>query len=82
MKFRIVKLPKRTRGKGLKKEVWYSLCSAHGEYQEDCKLCNAGYWDRVYKVTLEHILYKVSWKAWFRYMNGHWPDGNYKDYTE
>lgn len=72
----------RTRGKGLKKEIWFSICSRHGDHQEDCPLCNSGSWKNIYQLKLEKILYKRSWKLWFYYMNGHWPNGTYEDYTD
>jgi len=34
----------RTRGKGLKKEIWFSICSRHAIYDENCNMCNTGSW--------------------------------------
>jgi hypothetical protein len=59
----------RTRGKGLKKEVWYSICSAHRDYKEDCSACNTGSWYKVWKVKVESIIYWISPRFWRWYVN-------------
>jgi len=37
----------RTRGKFIWKERWYSICSIHGRYHEDCFMCRTGTWENV-----------------------------------
>lgn len=71
----------RTRRKGLKKEIWFSICSRHGDYQENCPLCNKGQWINVVSLWFNGILYKYMYPLWFYKMNGNWPNGTYEDYT-
>ena len=54
----------RTRGKFLKKEEWYSICSRHIEYDENCQACNKGGWYNIYKSKLSGVLYDISPKFW------------------
>ena len=32
------------RGKFIFKETWYSICSMHQEYNDNCNMCNKGSW--------------------------------------
>ena len=54
----------RYRGKGLKKEVWFSFCSAHYHYNKDCKLCNSGNWHNLLGHKISSLIYKISPKLW------------------
>lgn len=42
------------------KKRWYSICSAHQEYQHDCALCNVGNWHSVLLGKIENIINKIS----------------------
>jgi len=46
------------------KKRWLSLCSAHGEYKKDCKLCNAGHYANVWQLKIENGVYWLSPKLW------------------
>lgn len=41
----------KTRGKFLNKQIWFSICSSHREYNKDCHLCNIGNWHKFQVVT-------------------------------
>lgn len=34
----------KTRYKWIFKEGWFSFCSTHFEYDNECELCQCGYW--------------------------------------
>ena len=68
----------RTRGKFVRKERWYSICSIHQEYNKDCPMCNSGTWNNVILIWLDSLLYKVSYPLWYNKMNGEFPTKNFK----
>ena len=68
----------RTRGKFIRKEVWYSICSIHGEYDEDCHMCKTGEWNNVVEIWFDGLLYKISYPLWFYKMNGEFPPKGFK----
>jgi len=59
----------RYRGKGLNKEMWFSICSMHLEHKDDCNMCNAGHWQKVWKYKLSRAFYKLSPKLWRCWIN-------------
>ena len=42
------------------KKRWFSICSAHGEYNEACGMCKAGYWKNVWQWKLDKLVERVS----------------------
>jgi hypothetical protein len=50
---------------------WYSICSAHVQYCEDCNCCNAGHWidEADPYVQIRHWLWKKSPKLWREWAN-------------
>jgi len=54
----------KTRGKYFKREEWYSICSAHREFHEDCPTCNTGSWQNVWITKLKALVYFVSPGLW------------------
>ena len=54
----------RTRGKYFKKEIWFSYCSRHQEYNEDCNICNIGTWENVIHYKITSLIYKISPSIW------------------
>jgi hypothetical protein len=59
------------RGKGLKKQRWYSICSAHGNYNKDCNMCRTGSWENMRKLAIggwfhDHIYW--LWYFWVNYI--------------
>ena len=50
-----------TRGKLWWKDEWYSLCSAHQEYDKDCEICQHGRWTNVWKLEISKIYYRIRW---------------------
>jgi len=60
---------RRLRGSFFKKEEWWSICSKHIEYDENCKTCNIGSWKNVWKHNMSAILYDISPKIWIYFNN-------------
>jgi hypothetical protein len=48
---------------------WYSICSRHGEYHEECGACNKGRWINQDYQELEQWLYRNSMKLWRQWAN-------------
>ena len=59
----------RTRGRFLTKEVWYSICSIHQEYKEDCKMCNTGTWNNVITSKISSLIYNLFPSFWSWWVN-------------
>lgn len=57
------------KGKYWKKEIWFSFCSAHREYNKDCKACNHGSWRNVWGSKFEGVVYKLFPKLWKWWVN-------------
>jgi len=54
----------RTRGKYFKKEIWFSFCSRHREYDETCSTCNVGTWVNAIYYKIDSLIYKISPTFW------------------
>lgn len=65
----------RTRGKYLKKEIWFSFCSRHSVYDETCNICNSGNWRNAIKYKVSSFIYDSFpslWRWWVnRIKNNH-----------
>lgn len=61
------------------KKRWFSICSIHMEYNEDCPRCNKGSWVNLHSLSISHFFHKYFYKLWFYYQNGTWPDHKYED---
>lgn len=48
---------------------WYSVCSAHREYNHECSNCNAGRWISDAEQELSHWLWNYSQKIWRKWAN-------------
>lgn len=59
----------RTRGKGLKKEIWFSICSGHYDYDENCKACNKGHWKNALKHRISLGFYNLCPSLWRWWIN-------------
>jgi len=53
-----------TLGWGPWRKDWYSICSAHRNYDSECHLCAAGHYCNKWKLFLWHIVFKISPKLW------------------
>lgn len=78
MKIIVKRFKKRTKGLFLWKQQWISFCSRHGDYDETCSICTHGFWRSSVIIWLENLLYKISYKWWFYYMNGNFPEEDYR----
>jgi len=59
----------KTRGKGLKKQIWFSFCSRHQEYEENCDLCNMGTWESAITYKISSLIYKFFPSLWAWWVN-------------
>ena len=64
----------RTKDKGIKKKIWISFCGVHHEYNPDCKTCNEGYWNNIFLLKLNLLLYKISPTIWKKIQNIKWKN--------
>ena len=57
---------------------WYSICSRHYNYDENCNLCNKGRWINRYKQLVSSLFFKAwpwAWRKWANRKNS--PDRKY-----
>lgn len=54
----------RQRGEGKDLEQWYSICSAHHDYDENCPRCSVGRWINVEESRLDRELFAKDPKKW------------------
>ena len=59
----------RTKGKFLNKKQWYSFCSKHHDYDENCKICNIGSQHNIYMVKINSFFHDNFYELWFYYVN-------------
>jgi hypothetical protein len=59
----------RTRGKDIKKEIWFSICSKHVIHDENCDMCNIGRWQNAIKYKFNSIIYDLFPLLWHRLIN-------------
>ena len=57
------------RGKGLKKQRWYSICSRHMIHDNNCNICNTGSWENVWMLAISGWFYKHFTKLWVWWVN-------------
>jgi hypothetical protein len=57
------------RGKGFKKERWYSICSAHMNYDKDCPRCKTGSWHNVWLVAISGWFHDHIYWLWYFWVN-------------
>lgn len=48
---------------------WFSVCSAHQDYNSGCNCCNAGRWVNEEMFELEHWLFDQNPKLWRKWAN-------------
>lgn len=56
-----------SRGSGLRREEWYSICSRHRHPRKGCHLCHTGHWVNVAAHNVEHAIYVCApwlWRWW------------------
>lgn len=51
-------------GKSFYRKRWVSICSAHQEYNKECKTCNKGTWNNVWMLNISKLIYKKAPKLW------------------
>lgn len=59
----------RSRGHLFWKQEWYSICSMHHDYKEDCHICNAGTWENIILIKISGWFHDHFYKLWFWYVN-------------
>ena len=46
------------------KQRWFSICSAHQQYNKECKTCNVGCWENVWRTNIEKLVFIISPKLY------------------
>jgi hypothetical protein len=59
----------KTRGKGFKKEIWFSICSRHAIHDENCNMCNTGSWNNAIKYKVGSLIYDLFPSLWRWWVN-------------
>ena len=54
----------RDKGRFFWRERWFSLCSAHQQYNKECKTCNVGMWENVWRNNIEKLVFIISPKLY------------------
>jgi hypothetical protein len=49
--------------------TWYSVCSAHRDYNTECANCNAGHWVNDELTEFTHWLYERYPRIWRKWAN-------------
>lgn len=62
----------RTKGLGIKKKIWFSICSVHQEYNKNCNLCNKGTWVPVWRYKISSLVYDIAPGLWRFFVNKWW----------
>lgn len=58
-----------SRGKGLWREEFYSLCSKHRDSRDDCNNCAKGQWMNVCRHKFGHAFYMACPNIWRWWVN-------------
>lgn len=59
----------RTKGKFFWRKSWYSICSVHFNYKNDCGMCNAGSWHYDILSKIDGIIHDHWYSLWFYWHN-------------
>lgn len=52
---------RRVRRKFVFKQEWYSYCSRHIDYREDCEICQGGTWENVFKLCVGDVWFLMMY---------------------
>jgi hypothetical protein len=58
-----------TRGKGLKKKTWYSICSIHQTHNKDCNMCDTGNWQNNFMLAISDWFHDHVYWLWCFWVN-------------
>ncbi len=73
----------KTRGRGIFKEQWFSICSAHqGGDGKDCKLCATGHWNNIVVSRMTGFVFKHFPKVWIYFANHRWFNRKQRKFLE
>ena len=53
----------------VKKEIWFSICSRHAIYDENCNMCNTGSWQNTIKYKVSSLIYDLFPSLWRWWVN-------------
>jgi len=57
------------RGKGLRKQKWFSICSTHRDHDKNCPRCQIGSWNNVWKLAIEGWFHDHIYWLWYFWVN-------------
>jgi hypothetical protein len=58
----------KTKGKLFWKKEWYSICSIHRQYKEDCGMCNTGHYVNVWMNKISNFIFRNFPELWRWYV--------------
>ena len=58
-----------TRGEGIKKETWYSICSRHAVHNNNCNMCNTGSWQNNWINAISGWFHDNIYWLWYFWVN-------------
>lgn len=64
-----VKRRRRLRGKFFWKEEFYSICSRHFNWREDCPLCQKGEWINLWVHHVSSMVHDWAYPVWYWWVN-------------
>ena len=65
------------------KKRWNSICSAHQTHDENCPMCQAGYWENVWLGAFMGTIYDSHPVLWMWLVNGKkFKKGRWKEHVE
>lgn len=59
----------KTRGWGPWRENWFSFCSMHYKHDDNCHICQSGFWKNHWNWKIGCFVYFVSPTFWIWYNN-------------
>lgn len=56
-------------GKFWWKKRWYSVCSSHFVYEDDCPRCRVGSWENLWRIKIGNYIYNLCPEIWMWWAN-------------
>jgi hypothetical protein len=59
----------RAKGRFFWKKIWFSICSMHFDYNEECSMCRAGNWTNVWEWKIGGAIHDICPRLWRWWVN-------------
>jgi hypothetical protein len=60
---------RRLRGRWFRREEFYSVCSRHYQWREDCNQCQAGMWRNIWMHHVSAFFNRFAYPLWHWWVN-------------